>query len=152
MPTAVYGNKNNEFFIDGKIRSEYFHRGGAFGYHFSKRLKELKPNYNVEHWKIYYEEEYGEMGNFSRTEHDVLYKQYPAKKIGIGRQGISFALLSDLSNRIASKEKILVHLQQLHGTFAYLISFLCKPITLNGQQRGPNTPPYNTSLYYKRMN
>jgi len=151
MPTSVYGNKNNEFFVDGKIRKKYFHRGGSFGYHFSRRLKELKSNYNVEHWKCYYTEEYGEMGIYSKLEDEVLFRQFPAKRLGIGRQGISFSMLSELRQRINSKEKILVHLQQIHSIFSYMISALCKSIPLIGQQRGPNTPPYIKSLYYQKM-
>jgi len=131
---------------------------------FAAYLKEYHDDFDIECWQMYSEDKcrykgisvrdgtknYGLEVNSKRTK-GIKFKMFPAKTFL--NQYISFAMLSEVKKIIKNKEKVIFHLQSVHGLMNSFISFYCSNTPLVAQQRGPNMPPswkfkFNKNPFY----
>ena len=129
----------NEYFLNGKLREEFFHRGGSWTFPISQNMVKHTNRYDIECWNVYSPKKYGKMGVYKNVENGVTFIQYPATSIA-GKL-ISPALFKTLFCRIRSKEEMIIHTQGLHSWPNYIMAFMCRNVPLITQQRAPSFPP-----------
>jgi glycosyltransferase involved in cell wall biosynthesis len=132
-------NVSDEFFISGKLREEFFHRGGSWTFPISQNMVKHTDAYDIECWNVYSPRNYGDMGIYRKEENGVTFIQFPATSIA-GKL-ISLPLFRELRRRVRSKEEIIVHTQGLHSWPNYILAFMCRNVPLVTQQRAPSFPP-----------
>ena len=132
------GNKINP----NNLESNHF---ASWALNFAIKTREKNPDYEIEIWQIYDTNDFGDCGVSIMEEYNMTSILFPSYKYL--NQSVSLSLLNELRERIASDEKILIHLQSIHRFFDYLISRECKTVPLVCSQRSTSPPSFKMIEY-----
>jgi len=114
---------------------------GSWSTRFARNLQKQSSEYRTEVWSMYdskkFPDSHGEV--FTYEGDTITFRLFPGRPFGT--KYISLPLIRELRRRIGRREKILVHVQSIHGLIPYSLGLFCRKLPLVGQQRGPNSPP-----------
>jgi glycosyltransferase involved in cell wall biosynthesis len=96
----------------------------------ARALKKYYPQYSVEVWRLAFETK----NYYEKKIDDILYKVYPAFRIG-RMIHISFRALNHLKSAIKTPGTV-IHLSSIHTYLTYLIAFLFRKYPIIAQDHG----------------
>ena len=128
-----------EGITDKKLKNFEERHSATWAEPFSRELIKRWNKIKVEIWKTYDVSYYGHRGVSIRQKEGIKYRMFPAYNL-VGTKYFSYQLLKELYAQ-KRKNRIIVHLQQLHCIMPYCIAFLCSDVPLVAQQRGGSQPP-----------
>lgn len=144
--TSLESTRTNKYYSNGLLRDKYFHRGNNWNYSLSRDLQSFNHDYEIECWNIYNPEDYGRSDIFRVNENNVIYRQFPVKRLINGF--FPLAMLIAFISFLRSKPKAVVHFEKVHGIIPTIFALFCYSVPLLGHQRGPDCPTI-WSLKYK---